>query len=96
MFRILKDAQADIMLSGGRSQFVALKAKMPWMDVNQEKHHAYAGYVGMVEMVRQLHLALTNPIWGQVRQLAPWESTTLTLDSPVVADAASAAQVEAA
>ncbi|HMZ92295.1 MAG TPA: nitrogenase component 1, partial [Pseudomonadales bacterium] len=96
MFRILKDAQADIMLSGGRSQFVALKAKMPWMDVNQEKHHAYAGYVGMVEMVRQLYLALTNPIWGQVRQLAPWESTTLTLDSPVVADAASAAQVEAA
>jgi len=96
MFRILKDAQADIMLSGGRSQFVALKAKMPWMDVNQEKHHAYAGYVGMVEMVRQLHLALTNPIWGQVRQLAPWETTTLTLDSPVVADAASTAQVEAA
>ncbi len=72
MFRILKGAQADIMLSGGRSQFVALKAKMPWMDVNQEKHHAYAGYVGMVEMVRQLHLALTNPIWAQVRRPAPW------------------------
>ena len=96
MFRILKGAQADIMLSGGRSQFVALKAKMPWMDVNQEKHHAYAGYVGMVEMVRQLHLALTNPIWAQVREPAPWESTTLTLDSPVAADAASTAQVEAA
>lgn len=72
MFKILKDAQADIMLSGGRSQFVALKAKMPWMDVNQEKHHAYAGYVGMVEMVRQLYLALTNPIWAQVRRPAPW------------------------
>lgn len=72
MFKILKEAQADIMLSGGRSQFVALKAKMPWMDVNQEKHHAYAGYVGMVEMVRQLHLALTNPIWTQVRRPAPW------------------------
>ena len=96
MFRILKGAQADIMLSGGRSQFVALKAKMPWMDVNQEKHHAYAGYVGMVEMVRQLHLALSNPIWAQVRQLAPWETSTLTLDSPVAADAASTAQVEAA
>jgi nitrogenase molybdenum-cofactor synthesis protein NifE len=96
MFRILKGAQADIMLSGGRSQFVALKAKMPWMDVNQEKHHAYAGYAGMVEMVRQLHLALTNPIWGQVRQPAPWETRTLTLDSPIEADAASTARVEAA
>ena len=96
MFRILKGAQADIMLSGGRSQFVALKAKMPWMDVNQEKHHAYAGYVGMVEMVKQLHLALTNPIWAQVREPAPWETSTLTLDSPVAADEAAAAQVEAA
>jgi nitrogenase molybdenum-cofactor synthesis protein NifE len=84
MYRILKDAQADIMLSGGRSQFVALKAKMPWMDVNQEKHHAYAGYVGMVEMVRQLHLALTNPIWAQVRQPAPWGE-----DSPLACTARS-------
>ena len=96
MFKILKGAQADIMLSGGRSQFVALKAKMPWMDVNQEKHHAYAGYVGMVEMVRQLHLALGNPIWAQVRQPAPWETATLTLDSLVVPEPASTAQVEAA
>jgi hypothetical protein len=30
MYKMLKEARADIMLSGGRSQFVALKAKMPW------------------------------------------------------------------
>ena len=48
MYRMLKEARADIMLSGGRSQFVALKAKMPWMDINQERHHAFAGYEGMV------------------------------------------------
>jgi nitrogenase molybdenum-cofactor synthesis protein NifE len=39
------------MLSGGRSQFVALKAKMPWLDINQERHHAYAGYEGMVVLL---------------------------------------------
>ena len=27
MYKMLKDAQADIMLSGGRSQFIALKAQ---------------------------------------------------------------------
>jgi nitrogenase molybdenum-iron protein NifN len=48
MYKMLKEARADIMLSGGRSQFVALKAKMPWLDINQERHHAYAGYEGMV------------------------------------------------
>jgi len=35
MYKMLKDAQAEIMLSGGRSQFIALKAKMPWLDINQ-------------------------------------------------------------
>jgi nitrogenase molybdenum-cofactor synthesis protein NifE len=81
MYKILKEARADIMLSGGRSQFVALKAKMPWMDVNQEKHHAYAGYVGMVAMVKEMHKALFSPIWAQVRLPAPWEKQALTLDS---------------
>src|ERR1019366_10327887 len=38
MYKMLKDARADIMLSGGRSQFVALKAKMPWLDINQERY----------------------------------------------------------
>ena len=34
MYAMLRDARADIMLSGGRSQFVALKARMPWLDIN--------------------------------------------------------------
>jgi nitrogenase molybdenum-cofactor synthesis protein NifE len=73
MYKMLKESQADIMLSGGRSQFVALKAKMPWLDINQERHHAYAGYVGMVSLVEEIDKALYNPIWKQVRTPAPWE-----------------------
>ena len=37
--RMLARGEADIMLSGGRTQFVALKARMPWLDINQERHH---------------------------------------------------------
>ncbi|WP_310448256.1 nitrogenase iron-molybdenum cofactor biosynthesis protein NifE [Thiobacillus sp.] len=73
MYKMLKEAQADIMLSGGRSQFIALKAKMPWLDINQERHHAYAGYDGMVTLVREIDKSLRNPIWEQVRRPAPWE-----------------------
>jgi nitrogenase molybdenum-cofactor synthesis protein NifE len=72
MYRMLKEARADIMLSGGRSQFVALKAKMPWLDINQERHHAYAGYAGMTALVHEIDKALYNPIWEQVRKPAPW------------------------
>ncbi len=73
MYKMLKEARADIMLSGGRSQFIALKAKMPWLDINQERHHAYAGYEGMVELVHEIDKALHNPVWEQVRRAAPWE-----------------------
>ena len=77
MYKMLKDAQADIMLSGGRSQFVALKAKMPWLDINQERHHAYAGYEGMVKLVEEIDNSLYNPVWEQVRKPAPWENPFL-------------------
>lgn len=73
MYAMLRDAKADIMLSGGRSQFVALKARMPWMDINQERHHAFAGYEGMVTMVAEIDKALFNPVWQQVRAVAPWD-----------------------
>lgn len=73
MYAMLRDSKADIMLSGGRTQFIALKAKVPWLDINQERHHAYAGYDGMVELVHQLDLALHNPVWGHVRSPEPWD-----------------------
>ena len=74
MYAMLREAKADIMLSGGRSQFVALKARMPWMDINQERHHAFAGYEGMVTMVAEIDKALFNPVWAQVRTPAPWDA----------------------
>jgi nitrogenase molybdenum-cofactor synthesis protein NifE len=77
MYKMLKEARADIMLSGGRTQFVALKAKMPWLDINQERHHAYAGYEGMVALVREIDKALSNPIWEQIRKPAPWENAAM-------------------
>ena len=73
MYKMLKEARADIMLSGGRSQFVALKAKMPWLDINQERHYAYAGYHGMIALVHEIDKTLANPVWHQVRQPAPWD-----------------------
>ena len=73
MYSMLRESEADIMLSGGRTQFVALKAMMPWLDANQERHEGYAGYDGMVTLVREISRTLSNPIWRQVRTKAPWD-----------------------
>lgn len=91
MYAMLREARADIMLSGGRSQFVALKARMPWMDINQERYHAFAGYEGMVTMVEQIHKALFNPMWAQVRTPAPWETSDALLRAQDPAQLASEA-----
>ena len=76
LYALLASGKADIMLSGGRTQFIALKAKTPWLDINQERHHPYAGYDGMVELVRQIDLAIHNPVWAQARAPAPWDAPT--------------------
>ena len=74
IFAFLKEGRADVMLSGGRTQFIALKAKTPWVDINQERHEAFAGYDGMVELVRKLDAAINNPVWEKTRVPAPWDA----------------------
>jgi nitrogenase molybdenum-cofactor synthesis protein NifE len=87
LYAMLAAGKADIMLSGGRTQFIALKAKTPWLDINQERHHPYAGYDGMVELVRQIDLAIHNPIWADVRLPAPWEQPADAKVDPFDGDA---------
>lgn len=73
LLRVIDKTKADLLVAGGRNQYTALKARIPFLDINQERHHPYAGYAGMVEMARELDEALYSPIWAQVRKPAPWE-----------------------
>lgn len=74
LLKIIAETNADMLIAGGRNQYTALKARIPFLDINQERHHPYSGYVGMVEMARELDEALHSPIWAQVRKPAPWEA----------------------
>jgi nitrogenase molybdenum-cofactor synthesis protein NifE len=73
LLRVIEQTKADMLIAGGRNQYTALKARIPFLDINQERHHPYAGYVGMVEMAREIDEALHSPIWEQVRKPAPWD-----------------------
>jgi nitrogenase molybdenum-cofactor synthesis protein NifE len=73
LLEVIAKTKAEMLIAGGRNQYTALKAKIPFLDINQERHHPYAGYVGMIEMARELDEALHSPIWEQVRKPAPWE-----------------------
>ncbi|HEY6895926.1 MAG TPA: nitrogenase iron-molybdenum cofactor biosynthesis protein NifE [Rhodocyclaceae bacterium] len=69
---VYREYNADILIAGGRNLYTALKARIPFLDINQEREFGYAGYDGMLELVRQLALTLESPVWQQVRDPAPW------------------------
>lgn len=69
----MQEHGADLMIAGGRNMYTALKARIPFLDINQEREFGYAGYSGMVELARQISVTLTSPIWPAVRSRAPWD-----------------------
>lgn len=73
LLRIMQQTGADLLVAGGRNQYTALKGRYPFIDINQERHIPYAGYTGILELARQVDLALHSPVWQQVRTPAPWE-----------------------
>ncbi|MRD72377.1 nitrogenase iron-molybdenum cofactor biosynthesis protein NifE [Rhodocyclus tenuis] len=72
-----KDYRADVLIAGGRNLYTALKARIPFLDINQEREFGYAGYAGMSELARQLALTIDSPVWTAVRKAPPWAAATV-------------------
>jgi len=84
---IMAEKMPDLIVAGGKTKFLALKTKTPFLDINHGRAHPYAGYEGMVTFARQLDLTVNNPIWPVVNAPAPWEKS----DGEQAADVAVAA-----
>jgi nitrogenase molybdenum-cofactor synthesis protein NifE len=54
LLRLLKERNADMLIAGGRNQYLAIKEGYPFVDVNQERHTAYAGYDGLINLAEQI------------------------------------------
>ena len=72
LLKVARQYRADLMIAGGRNMYTALKARLPFLDINQEREHAYAGYQGMLTLAKELCRTLESPIWQHVRSAAPW------------------------
>lgn len=53
--RLMKERGADILVAGGRNLYLAMKEGFPFVDVNQERHTAYAGYDGLINLAEQIN-----------------------------------------
>jgi nitrogenase molybdenum-cofactor synthesis protein NifE len=69
---LVRANDVDVLIAGGRNMYTALKARIPFLDINQERDFGYEGYEGMLELAKQLCLTIGSPIWEAVRRPAPW------------------------
>jgi nitrogenase molybdenum-cofactor synthesis protein NifE len=72
---VMKEKLPDLVVAGGKTKFLALKTRTPFLDINHGRSHPYAGYEGMVTFARQLDLTVNNPIWSALAARAPWDAS---------------------
>jgi nitrogenase molybdenum-cofactor synthesis protein NifE len=82
LLKRIEEQNVDVLIAGGRNMYTALKGRVPFLDINQEREYAFAGYHGMVELARQLVVTLESPVWEAVRQPAPWHAADPELSDP--------------
>lgn len=73
LLKLVREMNADIMIAGGRNQYTALKAVVPYLDVNQDREHPYTGYDGTLNFAKMLAATCASPVWERVRRKPPWE-----------------------
>ncbi|HYS42432.1 MAG TPA: nitrogenase iron-molybdenum cofactor biosynthesis protein NifE, partial [Geobacteraceae bacterium] len=73
LLSVMYEKMPDLIVAGGKTKFLALKTKTPFLDINHGRSHPYAGYEGMVTFAKQLDLTVNNPIWPVLNGKAPWE-----------------------
>ncbi|MBI5576748.1 MAG: bifunctional nitrogenase iron-molybdenum cofactor biosynthesis protein NifEN [Deltaproteobacteria bacterium] len=73
LLAIMREKMPDLIVAGGKTKFLALKTRTPFLDINHGRAWPYAGYEGMVTFAKQLDLTVNNPIWPVLSAGAPWE-----------------------
>lgn len=75
LLRTFRELHADILLAGDRYIYPALKARVPFLDLDHVRDIGYAGYVGGVEFAKRIVSALEHPVWKLARSSPPWATT---------------------
>ncbi len=70
ILELMKKHDADMLIAGGRNRYLAAKEGFPFVDVNQERHIAYAGYDGLVNLAGQISNSVVFYSGGR-KQLKP-------------------------
>ena len=70
--KLIDEHNIDILLAGGRSLYTAIKKKVAFVDVNQEKKVSYGAYGGLVNLAIDVCNAVNNKVFKVVGTPEPW------------------------
>jgi nitrogenase molybdenum-cofactor synthesis protein NifE len=70
--KLIDEHNVDILLAGGRSLYTAIKKKVAFVDVNQEKKVSYGAYGGLENLAIDVCAAVNNKVFKVVGNPAPW------------------------
>lgn len=73
--RLIEEKGAHLLLAGGRSLYTAIKKKIAFIDVNQEKKKSYGAYDGLLNLAEDVKNSLENPVFSLAGRSAPWEQS---------------------
>ena len=75
LLSVMYEKLPDMIVAGGKTKYLALKTRTPFLDINHGRAHPYAGYAGMVTFARQLDMTVNNPIWPILNAKNPLEKS---------------------
>ena len=84
LLSVMYEKLPDLIVAGGKTKFLALKTKTPFLDINHGRSHPYAGYDGMVTFAKQLDLTVNNPIWPVLNGKSPWDKDEAELEADLL------------
>lgn len=71
--KLIDEHNVDILLAGGRSLYTAIKKKVAFVDVNQEKKISYGAYLGLINLAKDVCDAVNNKVFKIVGNPEPWK-----------------------
>ena len=61
--RLLKKYKPDLMVSGAKEKYLALKLGVPFCDFNHDRISSFAGFQGFSNFAREVDRAVSSPVW---------------------------------
>lgn len=63
LVRLLKEHRPNLLISGAKEKYIALKLGIPFCDFNHDRISAFAGFKGFVSFAKEVDAAVSSPVF---------------------------------